>query len=268
MATYPINDSTTAPDSPGVVVYPDSDGKPMGETGIHVKTILHLYGALLIFFATRERSDAYVAADMFLYYQEGNPRAVKTPDVMVIFGVEGNQIRERRSFMTWREGAVPSVIFEITSKSTWMEDLVTKSTLYASLGVKEYFIFDPLEEYLEETLQGFELQDREFVSKQPVEPGVFVSEQLKLNMRREGIYLRLFDPETGEKMLSYDESLLKMLEETERAEQESQRAEQESQRAEQESQRAEQESQRAEAAEAENARLRTLLEELQRKNQE
>jgi hypothetical protein len=73
-------------------------------------------------------------------------------------------------------------------------------------------------------------------------------------MRREGIYLRLFDPETGEKMLSYDESLLKMLEETERAEQESQRAEQESQR--------------AEAAEAENARLRTLLEELQRKNQE
>jgi hypothetical protein len=52
-----------------VVVYPDSDGKPMGETGIHVKTILHLYGALLIFFATRERSDAYVAADMFLYYQ-------------------------------------------------------------------------------------------------------------------------------------------------------------------------------------------------------
>jgi hypothetical protein len=66
-------------------------------------------------------------------------------------------------------------------------------------------------------------------------------------MRREGIYLRLFDPETGEKMLSYDESLLKMLEET---------------------QRAEQQAQRAEAAEAENARLRTLLEELQRKNQE
>jgi Uma2 family endonuclease len=219
----------------------------MGETGIHVKTILHLYGALLIFFAARGRNDAYVAADMFLYHQEGNPRAVKTPDVMVIFGVEGNQIRERRSFMTWKKGAVPSVIFEITSKSTRMEDLVTKSSLYARLGAKEYFISDPLEEYLEGALQGFELQDREFVPKQPVAPSVFASEQLKLNMRREGIYLRLFDPETGEKMLSYDESLLKMFEETERAAQEAQRAE---------------------AAEAENARLRALLEELQRKNQE
>lgn len=36
---------TTAP-SPNEVVYPDSDGKPIGETGIHVKTILHLHGAL------------------------------------------------------------------------------------------------------------------------------------------------------------------------------------------------------------------------------
>jgi Uma2 family endonuclease len=239
VSTYPVEENTTTPSSPTVVVYPDSDGKPMGETGIHVKTIFHLYGALLIFFAAQKRQDVYVAADMFLYYQEGNPRAVKTPDVMVIFGVDGNEIRERRSFMTWQEGAVPSVIFEITSKSTWMEDLVTKSTLYASLGVQEYFIFDPLEEYLEETLQGFELVEREYVPKQPVEPGVFYSEQLQLRLRREGIYLRLFDLETGEKILSHDESWLK----------------------------AQEEAQRADAAEAENARLRALLEELQGKNQ-
>lgn len=110
--------------------------------------------------------------------------------------------------------------------------------------------------------------------KQPVEPGVFHSEQLQLNMRREGILLRLFHPETGEKVLSYDEALLKAHEERLRAEQEAQRAEQEAQRAEQEAQRAEQEAQRArqegqraEAAEAEVARLRALLEELQGKDQ-
>jgi Uma2 family endonuclease len=250
---------TTAP-SPSEIVYPDSDGKPMGETGIHVKTILHLYGALTGFFVRRQRNDVYVAADMFLYYQEDNPRAVKTPDVMVICGVDGNEIRERRSFMTWHEGAVPSVIFEITSKSTWMEDLVTKSSLYASLGVQEYFIFDPLEEYLEQTLQGFELQDREFVPKEPVEPGIFYCEQLHLNVQREDILLRLSVPETGEKLLGTEEAIIK-------AYQEQVRAEPEAQRAEQEAQRADQETQRADAAEAEIARLRAQLAAIQKNDQ-
>jgi Uma2 family endonuclease len=257
--------TTTLP--PSEVVYPDSDGKPMGETGIHVKTILHLYGALIGFYTRQRRKDVYVAADMFLYYQEGNTRAVKTPDVMVICGVDGNQIRERRSFMTWREGAVPSVIFEITSKSTWMEDLVTKSSLYASLGVQEYFIFDPLEEYLEETLQGFELQDREFVPKEPVAPGIFYCEELHFNVQREDILLRLSVPETGEKLLSTDEAIVKAYQEQVRAEQEAQRAEQETQRAEQEAQRAEQEAQRADAAEVEISRLRAQLAAIQKNNQ-
>ncbi|MBX3001856.1 MAG: Uma2 family endonuclease, partial [Caldilineaceae bacterium] len=162
------------------------------------------------------------------------------------------QIRERRSFMVWDEGSVPSVIFEITSKSTWVE-LVTKSTLYASLGVQEYFIFDPLEEYLEQTLQGFELQDREFVPKEPVEPGIFYCEQLHLNIQREDILLRLSVPETGEKLLNTDEAIVKAYEEQERAEQEAQRAEQEALR--------------ANAAEAEIARRRAQLAVIQNNDQ-
>ena len=94
-------------------MYPDSDGKPMGETGFHVRAILHLYGALTLFF--QQRGDIYVAADMFWYYQEGNPRANKSPDIMVIKGV-GNH--ERRSFKSWVENALPCVIFEISSAST------------------------------------------------------------------------------------------------------------------------------------------------------
>jgi Uma2 family endonuclease len=222
------------------VVYPDSDGEPMAETGIHVRTILHLYGALLNHY--RRREDVYIAADMFLYYEKGNPKARKTPDVMVIHGV--SNAPERRSFRVWEEGAVPSVVFEISSKATWMEDLVTKSVLYARLGVKEYFIFDPLEEYLEETLQGFRLEDKDYVPMDVVEGQLF-SRELGLEMRREETILRLVDPATGEKVLSSLDFPAKVdeLEEKARTAQ----------------QIAAVESQRAAVAEAENLRLRELL---------
>ncbi len=51
---------------------------------------------------------------MFLYYKEGNPRANKAPDVMVIKGVEKHK---RRTFKIWQEQAAPCVIFEISSRS-------------------------------------------------------------------------------------------------------------------------------------------------------
>ena len=154
------------------ITYPDSDGKPMGETGFHVRAILHLYGALTLFF--QQRGDIYVAADMFWYYQEGNPRANKSPDVMVIKGVDNH---ERRSFKSWEEGATPRVIFEITSESSMVEDMVTKSSLYARLGVREYFIFDPMREYVSSRMLGFRLREGEYEAVTPESDGRVFSEE-------------------------------------------------------------------------------------------
>lgn len=221
--------------------YPESDGAPMGETGFHVKATLHVYGALQQFF--RLRNDIYVAADMFLYYEEGNRYANKTPDVMVIKGV-GNY--ERRTFKTWEENAVPCLIVEVSSKSTMVDDLVTKSTLYASLGVQEYFIFDPLREYVGTALLGFRLEQHEYVPLAPDQAGRFWSEELGLLLHPEGDILRITDPQTGKPLPSLGEAIIWAEQESQRAEQERQRAEQERQRAEQESQRAEQERQRSE----------------------
>ncbi len=140
------------------VIYPESDGEPMGETGYHVRASLDLFGALRQFFINE--SDVYVSADMFFYYEKGNPRACRAPDVMVTKGV-GNH--ERRIFKLWEERSGPCVIFEITSKSTMIEDMVNKSSLYASLGVREYYLFDPLEEYLDSSLIGFRLEEQQFI---------------------------------------------------------------------------------------------------------
>ena len=45
------------------LVYPESDGKPMGETWYHVRAMLELHPVLEDFF--RDRPDVFIATDMF-----------------------------------------------------------------------------------------------------------------------------------------------------------------------------------------------------------
>jgi len=196
------------------IEYPESDGEPMGETGSHVRASLHLYGALRQFYL--DKTDVYIAADMFMYYEKGNPRACKAPDVMVIKGVPNNY--ERRTFKLWEENAGPCVIFEISSQSTMIEDLVTKSFVYASLGVREYYLFDPLREFLKEGLKGFRLADREYIPISPDNRGRLYSKELILNLTPEDEILRLLDPQTGAPIPSYIEALMLVEEERQRAE--------------------------------------------------
>src|SRR5207244_5713511 len=61
------------------VDYPESDGQPLAETDRHVDVILDLRHALQV----RYQADpqVYVAANLFLYYVEGEPRKVVSPDV-------------------------------------------------------------------------------------------------------------------------------------------------------------------------------------------
>ena len=69
-----------------VIEYPCSDGTPMGETDVHIDCILYVRSALKWYFARAGRQDAYVSANSFLYYEQGNPRAVVAPDVYVVLG--------------------------------------------------------------------------------------------------------------------------------------------------------------------------------------
>ena len=139
------------------IFYPESDGQPVAETGIHVRALLHAYGALQMHFQKRE--DVYVAANMFLYYEQGNPKAVVAPDVFVMFGTRNE---ERRTWRVWEEGMGPDFVLEVTSRSTRREDMVSKREVYRSLGVREYCQYDPLGEYLRPALQGLRLVDGEY----------------------------------------------------------------------------------------------------------
>jgi len=126
------------------VVYPERDGRPVAETDVHIEQLLELRETLAWYF--RDDPQVYVSGNLLLYYVEGNPNERIAPDVFVVFGVPKGQ---RRVYKVWEEGKGPDVVFEITSCSTRREDLGEKKLIYADLGVKEYFLFDPLGEYLQ-----------------------------------------------------------------------------------------------------------------------
>lgn len=187
--------------SPAEVFYPESDDQPMGETGIHSHVILNACGAIRAHYhGYRRRKDVYAVADMFLYYEEGNPRAVVAPDVFVVLGTHDEH---RRTWKLWEEGQGPDFVLEVTSRSTRHEDLVSKREVYRSLGVKEYCQYDPLEEYLRPALQGLRLVGGEYEPMAPVgleEGGLALySAVLGLELRREEgeRALRFLDPQTG-----------------------------------------------------------------------
>jgi Uma2 family endonuclease len=223
----------------GEVEYPASDGELMAETGFHVTLIAYILSMLRAFF--RERQDVYVGSDMFIYYEEGDPQRRVAPDTFVIFGVPNH---ERRSWFTWKEGKGPDVVFEFTSKGTQEEDRWRKKGLYEWLGVKEYFLFDPLDEYLSPRLQGFRLIDGAYTPILLVN-GQLRSEVLGLTLGGEGHMLTLTGTKTGERLLPPPELLnaYRTLEA-----------------------RAEEEADARRAAEAEVARLRAELERLKGKS--
>jgi Uma2 family endonuclease len=181
------------------IFYPESDGKPMGETDFHIQTITYLYQALSAFFASR--SDVKVLADIMFYYEENNPRKVFSPDVMVVKGV-GNH--PRRSYKLWEENQFPQVIFEISSRNTWGEDLNKKWMLYQQFGVKEYYIFDPEYDYLPEPLVAYRLKKGELKQVAVKNHKVF-SEELGLEIVDTGEGVRLFNPQTKEFLYNLDE---------------------------------------------------------------
>ena len=195
---------------PAPVEYPSADGQPMGETPVHRDCIINAIGALQEFFA--ERADVYVGADMFLYYEEGNPRASVVPDVFVVLGAVKDELREggwRETYKLWEEPKGPDFVLEVTSPSTRRQDQVRKRALYATLGVREYFLYDPKGEYLDPPLQGTGLRGGGYapLARSRMPDGVWGlwSEVLGLYLHRRGRALRLRDPATGRDLLTHRE---------------------------------------------------------------
>ena len=172
------------------IVYPESDGKPMAETDVHRDLMIDFIQMLKQHF--ENKNDVYVSGNLFLYYEEGNPRKVISPDVFVVFGVEK---KLRRTYLTWAEANTPDFVLEVASPKTFKNDMGHKKELYASvLAVKEYYIYDPLGQIVP-SFVGYRLIDGAY---QEID---FVNERLPaktlgLELGEHDGKLRLYNPNT------------------------------------------------------------------------
>jgi len=245
------------------IYYPDSDGKPLGETPQHIRNIFYALDTLETWYAGDPHT--CVAGDMFVYYEEGNPRKHVSPDAFVSRRLAAKKWTERRRYLVWEEGKAPDVVVEFTSPSTRDEDLVTKMAIYRDiLKVREYFLFDPHDEYLQPRLQGFRLVGDEYVPIEPVD-GRLPSEVLELHLEGDGPFLRFYDPVQKRRLPiapEVQEAQKQAAEALQREEQERARDVQAREEAEAARTREEQARQQAEA---EVERLRRELDELRRR---
>ena len=89
--------------------------------------------------------------------------SVVVPDGYLVFGVPARFIEtERRSYRIDEWGKPPDFVLEVASESTAQNDLTYKRSLYARMGVREYWRLDR-HGYYGEPLVGERLVDGEYV---------------------------------------------------------------------------------------------------------
>lgn len=186
------------------VIYPESNGRPIAETQLHFERLLRYF----VILEDRGADDPFffVAADLFFYYEEGNPKACVAPDLFVVKGVP--KLPLRNIYKLWEEKLPPCFVLELTSPSTAREDQ-RKRVLYERLGVAEYFLYDPRPLVRRRTpeLQGYRLGPSGYEPIQAQTNGGLVSIELGLRLVMESGRLEVYEQATGQRLLDRGERL-------------------------------------------------------------
>ena len=236
--------------------YPTSDGKPMAETDWHRKLMTNLIATLEVFYSAKARLRLGQPAALLRGRQQTQaPRA----------GCVRGQRRAQRHPCQLSDvagGQGTDFVIELTSSTTRHEDRTRKYKLYQDvLKVKEYFLFDPREDYLDPPEQGYRLRAGVYRPIRVV-AGRLPSQVLGLHLERDGDVLRLWNPVTGEWLPTSDERAAQ----AEAARQQEANARQQEANARREAEAGrQQEANARRQAEAENERLPKEMEELRRR---
>ncbi len=245
------------------VHYPDSDGSFLLQNFTHSEQLVYASEALRRHF---HNARAAVAVDAALYWEQGNNRAVLSPDLMVTLD---HELQGERTYQTWIEGRLPDFVLEVVSPSSADNDKKLKKGAYEGLGIPEYFLYDPDADQPAKRLLGYRLDQRSGKYGAPVRPGsdgAVETPALGVSLRAEGSRLIIRNTATGEDyqpspelQRRFNEVRLQREQAEARAAREALQREQAEARAEQAEARAAREALQREQAEAENRRLKELL---------
>lgn len=226
----------------------EKDGIPLESLWHHLQISL-LIDALSYLWG--DRDDFFVGGDMFLYFSEDQARncEFRGPDFFFVNDVK--RFPPRRYWATWLEGGrYPNMILELLSPTTAKIDRTVKKRLYEqTFRTSEYFCFDPDTSLLEGWRLGPKQRYRSIKSN---DRDWLWSEEIGLWLgTSQGIFFGL--PATWLRFFDRDGRMIPV------------RAEAAEEEARKQTKRAETERRERQAAEAELARLKARLEELEGK---
>ncbi len=180
------------------------------------------------------------------------------PDLLVAFDVDPDLYEASNGYIISEQGKPPDFVLEIASRHTGRIDVGEKRVAYAAAGILEYWRFDETGQYHRARLAGDRLVDGRYVPidirELPDGSLEGYSTVLNLYLRWENGQLSWYDPATGQHILTYEDQ--RRMAEAERESRMQHEA-----RAARERQARVQAENRADAAEAQ---VRQLQEELQR----
>jgi Uma2 family endonuclease len=88
---------------------------------------------------------------------------------------------------------VPTVIIEVASERTYRYDLGAKRRAYAQVGVQEYLLFDPTQDWLRTAVRAWHATARGFTPWEARRGGRWHSQVLDVSFEPQGRLLRVFD---------------------------------------------------------------------------
>ncbi len=192
--------------------YPEENFEPMPEGDKQRRNLSYTTEALRLWFESDP--NVYISGNLFIFYEQNKPEKRIAPDTFVVFGMSN---QDRLSYKIWEEGRkAPDFVLEITSKGTMTKDRDQNPLIYRDLGVREYFQFDPIGEYLTEylrpSLQGVRLEQGNYVNIS----STLLDNVLSLSSEVLGLDLhlypdrgfRFYDPVTNQILRSYAEAEL------------------------------------------------------------
>ena len=175
----------------------ESDGIPMDSLW-HVYCMNLLIEQIECHF--RDRSDYFVAGNMFIYFSVVQARNLdyRGPDFFYVSKTTREPMR--RFWVVWEEKRTPDVVIELASPTTKSEDYGPKFAIYRDrLQVGNYFIYDPDTRVLD----GWQLQGVDYVPIARRPNGRLWSDRIGLelgewhgkHMGFESNWLRWFSPD-------------------------------------------------------------------------
>ena len=158
-------------------------------------------------FDSNRRPDVFIDSNTFICYDRRNLNVRVAPDVYVAIGVDARAIRRRRIYLPWEAGKPPDFALEVASETTSRHDVTRKRSIYAEIGIPEYWRFDPTggelygaplvgEQLVEGAYQPFDLT----TEPDGVLKGYSPLLRLSLCWREEWLYL--YDPVTEEYLIN------------------------------------------------------------------